>query len=173
MRPQSSNIARQRGFTLFDLLTAIAIVAVLAAAAVMKMNQKGDDTLWYQAQRVARDIQHVQVLSSTWGRQLQITPTPGTNGSYSVSCVVSAGSPCNGTSTIVDPTTGKPFTGTLQYGVSLAVSGTSPTKFDRLGRPLTGAGLLNSASTTYTLSYNGTSVAIGIAPVTGYVSTTP
>src|SRR6185436_3014658 len=108
---------RQSGLTLVDLLVAVVIVAILAAYGMMKINQGGDDTLWYQAQRVARDIRHVQVLSSTWGRQLKISPVTGVNGSYSVSCVVSAGSPCNGTSTLVDPTTGNAFTVSLSKGV--------------------------------------------------------
>jgi prepilin-type N-terminal cleavage/methylation domain-containing protein len=171
MRLHSSTIARQRGFTLFDLLTAIAIVAVLAAAGVMKMNQKGDDTLWYQAQRLARDIRHVQVLALTWGRQLQITATSGANGTYQVSCVTSGAWPCD-TSPIVDPTTGKPFSVSLQYGVSMSPPG-SPARFDQQGRPLTSVGAISGVSTTYTLSYNGTSVAVAVAPVTGNVSTTP
>ena len=173
MRPQASLPARQRGLSLIDLIIVVVIVSILASYAIWKINQAGDDTLWYQAQRLARDIRHVQVLSSTWGRQLQITPTAGVNGSYSVSCVVSGGSPCNGTSTLVDPTTGSAFTVSLSKGVSLAVSGTSPTKFDNQGRPLNSAGSINNATTTYTVSFNGSSVAIAIAPVTGYVSTTP
>jgi len=173
MRPPPPIRGRQRGLSLIDLIVATVIVSILAAYAVRKINQAGDDTLWFQAQRLARDIRHVQVLSSTWGRQLQITPTAGVNGSYSVSCVVSASSPCNGTSTLVDPTTCNAFTVSLSKGVSLAVTGTNPTKFDNQGRPLTALGAVNSAATTYTLTFNGTSVAVAIAPVTGYVSTTP
>jgi prepilin-type N-terminal cleavage/methylation domain-containing protein len=171
MRLHPSNIARQRGFTLLDLLTAVAIVAVLSAAGIWKMNRTGDDTLWYQAQRLARDIRHVQLLSATWGRQLQITATSGANGTYQVSCVTSGAWPCNATP-IVDPTTGKPFTVALQHGVSLSPPASAP-RFDLQGRPLTTAGAFSGSASTYTLTYNGTSVAVAIAPVTGFVSTTP
>ena len=151
----------------------------VGAFVAMRMNKTGDNTLWYQAERLARDIQHVQVLASTFGRSLQLVPTAGVNGSYNVccgtggSCVTSGPSPCTA-NPIIDPTTGNAFTVSLHHDVSLAVSGTNPTPFDWKGRPLTSAGAVNTASaTTYTVTYNGTSVAVAIAPVTGYVSVTP
>jgi hypothetical protein len=163
--------ARQVGFTFIDLLLVTAIVAILAAYAAMQMNTTGENTLWYQAQRLARDIRHVQVLTSTYGRPLQITATPGANGTYSVSCVTTATSPCD-VSPIIDPVTGNAFTVSFEHGVTLAVSGANPAAFDIQGRPLSG-GAVSTTATTYTLTANGTSVAVAIAPITGFVGVTP
>jgi Tfp pilus assembly protein FimT len=160
---------RQAGMSLIDLLVTVVIISILGAFVAMRMNTTGENTLWYQAERLARDIQHVQVLASTFGRSLQLVPAPGVNGSYSVSCVSGSTSPCD-TSPIVDPTTGNTFTVTLQHDVSL--SGSTTTQFDWKGRPMTGGALISSP-VTYTITANGTSVAVAIAPVTGFVSVTP
>jgi Tfp pilus assembly protein FimT len=171
MQLRQDHSRRETGIALIDMLVVVVIVGILAAYGVMKMNTTGENTLWYQAQRLARDIQHMQVLSTTYGKPLQVTATAGTNGSYSVSCVTAGSSPCD-VSPIIDPTTGQPFTVSLQNNVSLAVSGTNPLPFDQFGRPLNG-GALASASTTFTVTANGTSVVIAVAPVTGFVSVTP
>jgi Tfp pilus assembly protein PilE len=159
------------GFTFIDMLLVVAIVAIMAAYAAMKWNTTGENTIWYQAQKMARDIRHVQVLTSTYGKPLQITATAGTNGSYSVSCVTAGASPCD-VSPIIDPVTGSGFTVTLQNDVSLAVSGQNPQAFDMQGRPLNG-GAVSTGTTTYTLTANGASIAIAVAPITGFVGVTP
>lgn len=168
---RQNEVGRQRGFTFLDMLLVSIIVAMLAAYAVMRINSTGENTLWYQAQRLARDIRHVQVMAATYGRSLQITATPGTNGSYSVSCVTSGTAPCDVTP-IIDPVSGSAFTVTLQNDVSLAVSGTNPAAFDLQGRPLSG-GAISTSTTTYTLTANGTSAVVAVAPITGFVAVTP
>ena len=171
MRARHKIAFRQAGLTFLDLLLVVIIVILLASYAAMRMSSTGENTLAYQAQRMARDIRHLQVLTSTWGRSLQLTAVPGTNGSYNVSCVTAGAAPCN-VSPIIDPVTGEPFTVTLQYDVALAVSGTNPNIFDTQGRPLNG-GAISTTATTYTLTAGTSSVAVAVAPITGYVSVTP
>jgi prepilin-type N-terminal cleavage/methylation domain-containing protein len=159
---------RQRGLTLIDMLVVLVIAAILGSYAAMKYTTAGDNTLWYQAQRLARDIRHVQVLSNTYGRSLQITST---STGYSVSCVSGAAAPCT-SSPIVDPATGESFNVTLSYGVTLSVSGQNPAAFDLQGRPLNGAAVATTA-TTYTLNSGTSTAAVAVAPVTGFVSVSP
>jgi Tfp pilus assembly protein FimT len=164
---------KQRGVAFLDLVLVVAIVAILGAYAAMKMRSAGENTIYYQAQKFARDLRHMQVLAATYGRPLQLTAAPGANGSYSVSCVTSTGSsPCN-VSPIVDPVTGSGFSGSLQDDVSLSVtSGLNPAVFDPKGRPMNGSNIYN-ATTNYTLTYGSTSVIVSIAPVTGFVIVSP
>ena len=164
-------ISTQKGLTFLDLLLVVIITAVVGAYAAMQMRNTGENTLWYQGQRMARDIRHVQMLSSTWGKPLQITATPGVEGSYSVSCVTAGAAPCD-VSPIVDPVTGSPFSVSLQHGVTLAVTGTNPSAFDNQGRPLSGGSVATSA-TTYTLSVNTYTMAVTLNPITGHVGVTP
>jgi Tfp pilus assembly protein FimT len=166
---------RQRGLTLIDALLVVVIVAIVSAYAVMRVRSTGENTLWYQAQQMASDIRHVQVLASTYGRSLQITASAGVNGTYTVSCVSATTAPCPATlgSAITDPVTGSAFTGALQDGVTLAVSGTNPLPFDMQGRPLTSGGAVSTASTTYTLTVNGTTATITVSPITGFVGVSP
>ena len=159
----------QRGLTFVDVVVVMVIVSVMAAYGVMKMNSAGENTLAYQAQRLARDIRHVQVLSSTWGRPLQIATAGDT---YTVSCVTAGLTPPCNASPVVDPVTGNAFTVSLQHGVSLAVSGVNPSAFDTQGRPLNG-GAVSTTSTSYTLSAGTSSIVVAVAPITGYVSVTP
>jgi Tfp pilus assembly protein FimT len=165
--------SRQRGIAFIDLVLVVAIVAILGAYAAMKMRSAGENTIYYQAQKFARDLRHMQVLAATYGRSLQLTATPGTNGSYTVSCVTSTGSsPCN-ISPIIDPVTGSGFTGSFQDDVSLSVTtGLNPAVFDPKGRPLSGSNIYN-ATTNYTLTYGSTSVVVSISPVTGFVNVSP
>ena len=163
-------ISAQKGLTFLDLLLVVIITALIGAYAAMQMRNTGENTIWYQGQRMARDIRHVQMLSSTWGRPLQITAAPGLEGSYSVSCVTAGTAPCD-VSPIVDPTTGTPFTVSLQHGVTLGVSGTNPSSFDNQGRPLSG-GAVSTSATTYTLSVNSYSVVVTLNPISGHVGVT-
>ena len=169
-RADSRPLARAAGFTFIDLLVVVGIVAILSAYAAMKMTTAGENTVWYQAQRLARDIRHAQILTSTWGRPLQVVVDPATE-TYSVSCVTAGAAPCD-VSPIIDPVTGRPFTVTLEHGVTLAASPSTTVAFDILGRPVTG-GTLNTASNTYTLSATGTNIAVAVAPWTGFVGVTP
>jgi prepilin-type N-terminal cleavage/methylation domain-containing protein len=165
---------RQAGLTLIDLLVVVVIVSILAAYGVMKMNSKGDDTLWYQAQRLARDIRHAQVLSSTWGRPLKIVSTAsGSVYTYRVECVTPGSSPCNASAgtAITDPATGNAFSVTLQYGVTLSPATT--VYFDIQGRPVNSDGVTinyTAPITTYSVTSSGTSVTLALAPVTGFLT---
>jgi Tfp pilus assembly protein FimT len=168
--------SRHAGITLIDLLVVLVIVTILASYGFMKINKTGDDTLWYQAQRMARDIRHTQVLASTWGKPLKIVST---STGYSVSCVTAGTAPCN-SSPVTDPATGQSFSVTLQYGVTLAYAvtncsgcATNTVSFDMVGRPLNGSGaVITTTGTvgTYSVSYSGTTVTIALAPVTGFLT---
>jgi Tfp pilus assembly protein FimT len=161
----------QRGFTFLDMLLVVVIVASIAAYGMMRQHSTGENTLWYQAHGLARDLRHVQVLTATYGRPLQLTATAGVNGTYSVSCVTAGAAPCDA-SPIIDPATGEPFSVSLQHDVSLAVSGTNPLAFDMQGRPLNG-GAVSTTSTTYTLTASGTTSTVTVSPITGFVGVSP
>jgi|KBSSwiStaDraftv2_1062776.scaffolds.fasta_scaffold34126_7 prepilin-type N-terminal cleavage/methylation domain-containing protein len=164
---------RQTGFTLIDTLVALVIVAVIATYGYMKMNKTGDDTLWYQGQKMARDLRHTQVLSSTWSKPLKfIASSTG----YRVECVTPGASPCNaaGGTAITDPATDKSFSTTFQYGVTL--SPTTTVYFDIQGRPVNSDGVtINTTApiVTYGVAYSGTTVSIALAPITGFLTVSP
>jgi len=157
---------RAAGVTFIDTLVVVVIVSLLGAFAVMRMNTQGENTLWFQAHKLARDIRHVQVLSATYGKSIQMSVT---SAGYSVTCVASL--PCNST-VLIDPVTGDSFSTTFQNGV--AAGGSATIVFDNQGRPLSSlGGAYAGSATSVTLSANGTSSVVAVAPNTGFVTVTP
>ena len=161
--------ARQAGFTFLEMLVLMVLMSILGAYAIMRMQSAGENTVWYQAHHLARDIRHMQVLTTTWGRPLQITAT---STGYSVSCVTAGTTPCD-VSPILDPVTGAPFSVSFSHGVTLTASGTNPVGFDLHGRSINSSGTLQTGTTTYTLNASGTTAAVAVSPVTGFVGVTP
>jgi prepilin-type N-terminal cleavage/methylation domain-containing protein len=158
--------AGQQGLSFIELIVVLVVVSLLGGYAIMKMHSTADNTLWFQANKLARDIRHVQVLSSTYGKSLQMTVS---SAGYSVACEASL--PCNST-ILIDPVTGDSFSTTFQNGV--AAGGAASIVFDNQGRPLASlGGALSAATTTITLSASTTSSVVTIAPNTGFVSVTP
>jgi len=153
---------------MLDMLLVVVIAGMVAAYAVMRSNTAGENTLWYQAQKFARDVRHAQVMASTYGKPVVVT-TSSTG--YTVACVTTpAAAPCD-TTYLVDPVTGQNFSVTFENGVTLSSAGTTFT-FDNQGRPLNG-GALKTTSTSVTLSAGSVSSVVAVAPITGHVSVTP
>lgn len=162
MRPQREGHKRQPGFTLVELVIVIVLLAVVAVIAATRSLSSAETTLPAQAERLARDIRHAQMLAATWGKSLTLNVTSGVNGSYSVSCTVAGAAPCN-ISPVTDPATGRPFTVTLEKNVTLTITlGPASVTIDSLGRP--------SAAVTYTLSVGDVSKTVAVQAITGFVT---
>jgi len=148
--PQSP--VRVLGFTLIELIVVVVLVGILSAFVVSRaMPRAGDSTTaGYQAQRLASDLRHAQMLALAWGRALTFTAS---GNSYSVVCVATGGPCVSTTSPVVDPGRDGPFTVNME-GVSVSGS----TTFDILGKP--------SAAASFTLSSGGT---VSVAADTGFV----
>lgn len=150
---------RVLGYTLIELIVVLVLVGILSAFVVSKaMPRAGESTAGYQAQRLASDLRHAQMLALAWGRALTFTAV---SGSYSVVCVATGG-PCVSTgSPVTDPGRDGPFTVNLD-NVSL---NSASTTFNILGKP--------SAAASFTLSSGGTTVAtVAVAADTGFVTVT-
>ena len=150
--PQSP--VRVLGFTLIELIVVVVLVGILSAFVVSRaMPRAGDSTTaGYQAQRLASDLRHAQMLALAWGRALTFTAS---GNSYSVVCVATGGPCVSTTSPVVDPGRDGPFTVNME-GVSL---NSASTTFDILGKP--------SAAASFTLSSGAT---VSVAANTGFVT---
>lgn len=148
---------RMRGFSLLELVIVLVILGTLAAFAVPRISP-ADNTLAAQADRLARDLRHVQALAMQQGRTLAFDVQSATT--YRATF---------GGSTITDPATREPYTVTLENGVTL--SGTD-SAFDSLGRPVA-AGSLLAVAHVYTLSGSSRTATITLSPITGFVTVTP
>ena len=150
------------GFTLLELIATMLILSVVAVTVSMRWGAS-DATISYQADLLARNLRHVQMLAMTWDQSLRIT---GAGASYSVVCVTaSATPPCN-TSPVIDPATGSAFKVTLSNNITVSAA---TVDMDSLGRPLSAGALLTTAR-VFTLSGAGQTWSATIAPITGFVS---
>lgn len=152
---------QQRGFTLVELIIVIVVIGIVSAYAIMKNSSPAAYALLSQAQTMASDLRHVQLLATTWGRSLRITAVSGVNGVYSVSCVNAGAAPCN-VSPVLNPTTGSAFAVTVHDAV---LSGPASLDISSLGQPAAGA--------AYAISAGGTTMNVTVAPVTGFVVVSP
>ena len=159
---------RIRGFTLVELTMVIVIVSVLGAVSLSRYHTPAETTVSIEADHLARDIRHLQMLAMTWGQSLRLTPA---GASYNVRCVtVSATPPCN-VSPVNDPAVtdeaGNPaFTRTLKESVTVAGA---VLDIDALGRPVAGGALL-VGNTTYTLTGGAQTSTVTVAQLTGFVT---
>lgn len=157
---------RQDGFTLLELVMVILVVSIVAAVSFASW-RPASSSVNDQADQLARDLRHAQMLALTWGRALRVTAT---SSGYSVTCVTAGTAPCVGSppSVVTNPSTNMPFSFSFRDGV---VFNPVPavTDFDSLGRPKTGAAF-NAASVVYTLSGGGNTSTVTLSPLTGFVA---
>lgn len=154
----------QKGFTLIELVVVVVILGIISIYATPKPVSTAELTLPSQAQKLASDILHAQLLAISWGKSLRLSIIPGTNGSYSVSCVTtvtSGSSPCN-VSPVIN-TSGSSFSVNLQKSVVLG--GTNIVDFNSLGQP--------SAAASYTLTSGTSTITVSVAQLTGFVTVSP
>lgn len=144
---------------MIELIVVLVLLAILSSFVASKaLPRTGESTAGYQAQLLAGDLRHAQILAMTWGKDLNFTTT---STSYSVSCANSSTGPCAPPSPVVDPGHSGLFTVTLD-GVTVATSAPSLT-FNILGTP--------SSQASFTLSSNGVSLAtVTVAAGTGFVT---
>ena len=156
---------QEAGFTLLELVVVLVLAAILSAYASVRWTSSAEATTGYQADRLARDIRHVQALAMNWGQPLRLNISAG---AYSVTCINGSGAPpCVNAGDIVrDPAANQPYSVNLDYGVSLTGSDIT---FDTLGRPLNGGSLLSIAR-TLTLTGGNRSWSVVTQPITGFVS---
>lgn len=150
------------GFTLLELIATMLVLGLLTVTVSMRWGAS-DAAIAYQADLLARNLRHMQMLAMTWGRSLHMT---GAGTAYMVTCVVGTPSPPCNSSPVIDPATGKAFSVTLSNNAS--VSATS-VEFDNLGRPLMASVLLTTAR-VFTLSGAGQTWSVTVAPITGFIS---
>ena len=155
--PASRLKARQKGFTLIELVIVLGIISSLAALAIPRFSSS-DNTLMAQAYRLARDLRHVQAMAMNQGRTLLFDVQSVTT--YRVTL---------GGSTVTDPATMQPYSVTLDNNVTL--SGLD-TEVDSMGRPVA-AGSLLAMERVFTLSSHSRTAAVTLSPVTGFVAVSP
>lgn len=158
-----------RGYTLIELIVAITLMGILGGIAATQMRGPGDFTGAYQAARLAHHLRHAQFLATHWGLRLRWSSNAG---GYAVNCVNGTGAlPCvNAGDTVTDPATNSLFSVVLSDGLALSAVPAASVDFDSLGRPLTTAGALMSATQRVTLtSPAGERWQVSVSPLTGYV----
>ena len=156
---RSKGILHLAGFTLIELVIVIVVISILSTYAIMKSAPAAEITLPSQAQKLASDIRHAQVLATSWGKSLRLNLISGANGTYSVSCVTSGSFPCD-VSPVNNPASGSSFSVSLQKSVVLA--GNSTLDFNSLGQP--------SAEASYTLTSGSSTTTVSVAALTGFVT---
>jgi hypothetical protein len=175
MSSMQQRIATRRsvqGLTVIEFVVMASVVVILALTAFL-LYRPVQLNAGFQLEGLRNDLRHMQFLASNWSMPLRLTRT---GSSYSVVCTFSFGvAPCATAGDVVnDPTTGQALTVTLASGVTN--SATTSFEMDALGRPASGCTnrctALLSGNTTFTMTGDGKSWTLTVAPVTGFMSVT-
>jgi MSHA pilin protein MshC len=163
-----------RGFTIIELVVVIIIAGIIAAVVGAKWNGRSA-TAPFQAELLARNIRHAQMLALTWNTPISVAVTPPTQYEFRCGKPAPATCPISTPATpagavINDPASGGPLQFSTEYGVTIAALGGPPPTFDHLGRPTNVAGTaLLTAPRTIRLNAGGTTWSVSIQPLTGFV----
>jgi len=147
----------ERGFTTIELIIVVVLLGILSAFAVLgALPRAGESTAGYQAQQLASDLRHTQMLAIAWGKDLNFTTTPT---SYNVSCVSGSMGPC-ASSPVLDPGHSGSFTVALD---NVTVSPATTLTFDIVGKP--------SSAASFAITADGVTIAtVTVAANTGFVT---
>lgn len=140
----------------------VLIILGIVAYFVASSFQPRESIALQQAERLRDDLRHAQMLAITWNQALRVSTTAA---GYSVSCVAAGAAPCNA-SPVIDPATRKPFSVSLESGLTLAGPGFT-LDLDALGRPKSGASLITAVA-TYTIGGALVARTVTVAPLTGF-----
>jgi type II secretory pathway pseudopilin PulG len=143
------------------MVVVMLLAAILVAVTATRWDAT-DATAPSQADLLARNIRHIQMLAMSWGQSLRLTVT---GSGYSVACVTAGAAPCNA-SPVIDPASGQAFSVTLSNNVTLSGS---PINIDTLGRPVSGSTPITT-NTTYTLTAGTSTWSVAVSPITGFVT---
>jgi prepilin-type N-terminal cleavage/methylation domain-containing protein len=156
---------RIRGFTLIELTMVMVVVAVLGVVAMSRLANT-ETSVTVEADHLARDIRHMQMLALTWGQTLRLT-FPAAN-QYRVVCASgSATPPCNGAGAVTDPADSAAFDRPLAPGVTVTGAALD---LDGLGRPVAGGVLITTVpARSFTLSGGAESSTVNVERLTGFV----
>ncbi len=158
-----------RGFTLIELLITIVIIGTLSAVVILNFNVQKQHSFTVQADKLRRDLSHLQLLTISGNGRLLLTVT-ATGYAICTAATVT----CNAANAIIDKSTGESFSATLTDGATF-ISGSGNYYFDSLGRPVTNA--TSSALLTTTSSFtlddvsNSSPVTVTVLPITGFAKT--
>jgi prepilin-type N-terminal cleavage/methylation domain-containing protein len=148
-----------QGFTLLEMVFALALAALLSVAVLPRLAGLGDVGVNQQAEQLRRDISRVQLLALGQAQRLRLSVT---STGYILTCL--APTSCEG-QPVSDPQTGQPFVVTLSDGTD--ITGPSTLDFDSLGRPVGATGLLQSSS-DFTLARGNYRIRVVVLPLTGF-----
>ena len=149
---------RQQGFTLIELVIVLMLLGIMSAIALPRW-APADTTVSAQANRLARDLRHVQSMAMQQGRTLTLD----------IQTAATYRATDSGSITVTDPATQQPFTIAMDNNVT--VSGID-TDFDSLGRPVASSTLL-ATPRIFTVTGNTTVATVTVSPVTGFIVVSP
>ncbi len=155
-------LSKQAGFTLFELIIVIILMAILSLGVYLKWPGSSIN-LAAEAQQIANDIRYAQSLAMTNGQRYRFVKTSANT--YQI---------VNNAGTAIKLALGN-TTMTLNSGISFGTLSNLPNSliaFDGLGIPYTDTatpGTALSATATIALTASGDTVTISIAPETGRV----
>jgi len=153
------------GFSLIEMVMVFIAISILGVIVMIRF-QPSEITVTVEADHLARDIRHMQMLAMTWREPLRLTFPTVTR--YQVVCVSgSSTAPCAGAGAVTDPATGQPLVRDLQNNVTVAGANF---ELDTLGRPVNGVNLL-TANRVFTLTGGGRPPStVTVIPITGFVN---